>query len=165
MGNLIAPWGIFSLQSRLLFFSLMGNTCILQYHSSSWSKNSLQWSLEGVRRPRMNGQHGQDSTWGIKELRVYSLHCWLPVFELLVISAYFDCKFFKAGRITLYLYRAEHIGSGLIFRPVGLPITQIITMECYQTLGIFLFYLKVGGPDPGLEWEFLAQSQFVRSFN
>lgn len=66
------------------------------------------------------------------------------MFELLIISAYFDCKFFKARRTTLYLYRAEHIGSGLIFGPVGLPITQIITMEYYQTLGIFKkIYLKV----------------------
>lgn len=79
MGNLIAPWGIFSPQSRLLFFSVMGNTCIHQYHSSSSSKKNpktnLQWSLEGVRGPRLNGQCGQDSTWGIKELGVYSLCC------------------------------------------------------------------------------------------
>ena len=66
------------------------------------------------------------------------------MFELLIISVYFDCKFFKARRITLYLYRAEHMGSGLILGPVGLPVMQIITTECYQTLRIFFFnYLKV----------------------
>lgn len=143
MGNLITSWGIFFLQSRLLCFPVLENTCFHQYYSSSWSKNNLWWSLGGVWRPGMNGQHEQESVWVIKALGGYSLNRDLSVFEFMIISVYFYCELFKARRITMYLNRAERIGTGLIFGPVGLPIIQIITIEYYQTLGIFKFYLKV----------------------